>query len=527
MRKAAVIVMASSMLACTAETDRPRVAHDRAAIIDGMAATSEQIFSTVAIVTASTGEPSCTGTLVHPTVVVTAAHCLYDDMGMRVADGEMEIVVGALDPLTAFEDQVHFLTETAHPDGYQPAAMPGPLGRDDDIAVFMVDPPIMSLPAIEVLDREAFDDIEVGTPITVSGYGERDLNDPSVAGILYIADTPYQDRSDHEFLAGGEGSPDTCSGDSGGPAYVLIDGVRYLAGATSRASEAGLPKCGRGGLYSIVSAYDDFIAEVSAGSYPGSVSPAPQQGGGGQDGGPDGGGDDDGGCAIGSGRSSPGGQLPAWLGLALLACLATRSRHLKPTKSTSRQGDDDGRAGEQRPKKTFVLLFGQIGLKGDFVAVFDGAFGVLDDDGGGGVLHGEVDHGAVAVGEDLFDGTEGLQLGMSLVERVAGDVETQRKRGRIGDRRKDIGVDNALQHEDVGVDRVAVDRGIGGLAGPLQQAQHRVVLVQLVAAGRVVKQHLGERAHGDGTQLVDDVFDPAAAGARQDDGFETPLDRPT
>ena len=50
-----------------------------------------------------------------------------------------------------------------------------------------------------------------------------------------------------EFQAGGMGL-DTCSGDSGGPAFVkLAAGETVLAGVTSR----GFTECGKGGFYGI------------------------------------------------------------------------------------------------------------------------------------------------------------------------------------------------------------------------------------------------------------------------------------
>jgi putative cell wall-binding protein len=66
------------------------------------------------------------------------------------------------------------------------------------------------------------------------------------------------------------GGTDSCSGDSGGPAIVTTDGVAYLAGITSH----GLSTCaqaGYPGIYTRVSAYNDWILEVLASDNGGEV----------------------------------------------------------------------------------------------------------------------------------------------------------------------------------------------------------------------------------------------------------------
>jgi secreted trypsin-like serine protease len=69
-------------------------------------------------------------------------------------------------------------------------------------------------------------------------------------------------ESDLEFVAGGEGF-DSCNGDSGGPAYISIDGVKKLAGLTSRATETATHPCGDGGIYTRVDKQMDFVADVA------------------------------------------------------------------------------------------------------------------------------------------------------------------------------------------------------------------------------------------------------------------------
>ena len=70
-----------------------------------------------------------------------------------------------------------------------------------------------------------------------------------------------------EIVAGGNGL-DSCNGDSGGPAYILLNGKRMLAGATSRATRNFTRPCGDGGIYTRVDKYLDWIktnAEANGG----------------------------------------------------------------------------------------------------------------------------------------------------------------------------------------------------------------------------------------------------------------------
>jgi hypothetical protein len=99
--------------------------------------------------------------------------------------------------------------------------------------------------------------VETGTLLTISGYGLEDPDGQFYYEVLNIAETPYQFRSDYELVAGGGGAPDTCTGDSGGPAYLPIDGEMALVGVTSYNFDPQI--CGGAGAYTLVPAYLDWI----------------------------------------------------------------------------------------------------------------------------------------------------------------------------------------------------------------------------------------------------------------------------
>ena len=319
----AISITMCALLGCSTAAVEAETHEVSSPIIDGQPATADQLFATVALVGVSDGEPLCTGTLVAPTVVITAAHCLFDDEGALGAE-DIDVAVGVLDTYAATTEQIYFPSNASGHSGYSDGAEPGPLGRDDDLAVLVLSDPVEGQTPVPVLALDAIDEhVKQGDALTITGYGQRDeaAMDPELVGLLYIAETPYQQRTDHELLAGGEGNPDTCTGDSGGPVYMDIEGTKYLLAAVSRASEAGTPPCGRGGIYTIVSAYDAFLTEETSGAYAGATSPmtAPASStgsGGSEDGGGEDGDDDDGGCNVGGSPQTSFGWL-LLLGLGL------------------------------------------------------------------------------------------------------------------------------------------------------------------------------------------------------------------
>jgi len=93
--------------------------------------------------------------------------------------------------------------------------------------------------------------------VTVVGFGATDAAGKTGAGkkrlgiVGVCGDFPdrYGYEKGLEFAAGKRGEPDTCLGDSGGPAYVLIGGNPILLGCTSRPIQSHVATCGDGGIY--------------------------------------------------------------------------------------------------------------------------------------------------------------------------------------------------------------------------------------------------------------------------------------
>jgi MYXO-CTERM domain-containing protein len=301
-------------------------------VIGGAAATKDQIFSTVALLAPDDPNYICSGILIAPSVVVTAAHCIYKvACQTEYAPYDLTVVAGALDATTASAEQHYDIANMIPYPGFV-CPMPDTLGVVNDLAIILLKGSITSLSPIPTV---TFDKIKsalsTGTLVTIEGYGDRNTG-MTQFGQVYTAQTPYQEASTTELIAGAMSAPDTCTGDSGGPVYLTVEGTKYVVGMTSRGNGPDTA-CGNapmGGIYTIlgVQNYDDWLKTKSGGAYAGSTFLR-----GSSDGGVDGG--DNGSssgipgcnCQVGSAPVSSAPGFWTGVGIALLA--AKRRRRVR------------------------------------------------------------------------------------------------------------------------------------------------------------------------------------------------------
>ena len=192
--------------------------------------------------------PICSGTLIAPSVFLTASHCtVFYEQDLAPSGYVAFVSFDSPIPfgdLTSRSTKLVTVTEVVSNPGYNAAQ-----SDSGDIAVLRVDArqtrgiPSAALPAAGLLDTLAAQNGLKGTVYTAVGYG---LQNRVVGG-----GTPFfEDRnpvprmyafSTFDALNGGylrlsmnpaTGDGGTCFGDSGGPNFLTVDGTRTLVAIT-------------------------------------------------------------------------------------------------------------------------------------------------------------------------------------------------------------------------------------------------------------------------------------------------------
>jgi uncharacterized protein (TIGR03382 family) len=283
-----------SLAACTVEP-AVETGHTPQPIIGGAPSTDLDYPATgallVTVPAANAGQMVCTGTLIAPDVVLTAAHCVIDPFGGLVpleyfftfSLDVSSFGMGSIEPPPL---STKVLKLVAHPE-FDLAALSGqtpPRGLGDykDIGLVFLESPVLDRePAIvsELDDQSA---VIFGASVDITGYGVR-ANGGMEAGVKYLATSLINEVADAEMQIGDVAPvPQKCHGDSGGPTYLAIDdGVEprlRIIGVTSRAYDES--DCARGGVDTRIATHLDWIEESMIAACADSTRTACESGGG-------------------------------------------------------------------------------------------------------------------------------------------------------------------------------------------------------------------------------------------------------
>ncbi|KAJ2891337.1 hypothetical protein GGI21_005885 [Coemansia aciculifera] len=218
----------------------------------------------------------CGGTIISPTHIATAAHCVFDEnnnlyslTGTKIGYGDDSISKQSFTNPTKI---------TPHPD-YVPAVI-GAHGQND-IAILEVAGFDFGSDAVAILVYNGA--IPAGQQLIALGWGNTvSNNDPnSQPDVLKAADVfvgdvegcktfdPEYESSDGPLICTlNKYDPGnaTCKGDSGTGVVIVVDNKSYFAGMVSEGGRLKDPTCGTADGYSLfthVAAQLDFISSVT------------------------------------------------------------------------------------------------------------------------------------------------------------------------------------------------------------------------------------------------------------------------
>jgi hypothetical protein len=262
-----------------------------AGVVGGWAATDAQIFATVEVRRSGAASGFCSGALISPLLIVTAAHCAVVEPEPGVVHaaepGSLQVAAGHLSSRTADPSMMRTVSEVRVHEEYdhefimgrsRSGAGQGGIGSPNDIALLFITTPFDGAAVGPLLTPSRQDELVAhGDVGFVAGYGVYDLEDGR-NGELYISDAVIDIIGTRELLTRrADPLGDSCFGDSGGPLYVPTVQGDFLLGLVSRGRSDVERDCGDGGVYTLLSAHLPWIALTAGNRFQPRAEPGAQE----------------------------------------------------------------------------------------------------------------------------------------------------------------------------------------------------------------------------------------------------------
>lgn len=200
-------------------------------------------------------EQTCTASLVHPEIVITAAHCT----------GKTEYIWFG-DSLRMQTSKRFVVKECVnHPDFDEASNL---LGQHTDLAYCTLERPVVGVPVTPILMGCELEVLQPGTPVYQVGFGDTSDTSVTTSGNkrqVLTTFNGFSEKHNGEALVGEPGKG-PCTGDSGGPVYVKLPEEKYGADAGWRVF--GVTSGGDGGCpgearFGVMSTFVEFVEKNS------------------------------------------------------------------------------------------------------------------------------------------------------------------------------------------------------------------------------------------------------------------------
>lgn len=194
--------------------------------------------------------PFCSGTLIEPNVVLTAAHCLQ---GQRASASKIAVYVGD-DPSVDLTQHLYTVSEVAVHPGYNDVSI------TNDVALIRLD---SSVSEVSAVPYHTSDNLVAGNLVNFAGFGQDENGDSGVKlqadGVLgsCSGNSYCSDPNTQLFYSQSGAGP--CFGDSGGPMFVYQDSSIYQGPTVAGVTSYGDSNCAVYGVSTKVSSFISFI----------------------------------------------------------------------------------------------------------------------------------------------------------------------------------------------------------------------------------------------------------------------------
>lgn len=207
---------------------------------------------------------TCGGSIISNQWIITAAHCTRDEYNVKIPASAMDVIVGANNPRNSLQGKKYYVSEVIPHESFDVSTL------ENDIALLKLKEPIDYPNAVPIKLISAKDAAagatDPGVMSWVTGYGITHVDPVTYPSTLQKVQLPIVSNAQAtlvwkkiaatDIMAGyRNGNKDACTGDSGGPMVVSVNGENKLAGLVSWGSS----NCDTYGAYTRLSLFESWI----------------------------------------------------------------------------------------------------------------------------------------------------------------------------------------------------------------------------------------------------------------------------